>query len=81
MEYFRDKSLTLPEEFYPFKREAVETVIRQCDFHPRRFLSHLNRIIVEALSKDVKEITPEFVKTVPEVEEKVAPGIEQLQLS
>ena len=78
LEYFRDESFALPEEFYPFKREAIETVIGECDFHPRRFLSRFNRIIVEALSKDVKEITSEFGKTVPEIEEEPAPGIEQL---
>lgn len=78
LEHFRDESFVLPEEFYPFKREAIETVVRECDFHPRRFLSRLSRIIIEALSKDVKEITSEFVKTVPEVEEEEALGIEQL---
>lgn len=78
LEYFRDESFALPEEFYPFKREAIEAVIRECDFHPRRFLSRFNRIIVEALSKDVKEITSEFAKTVPEIQEEAAPGIEQL---
>lgn len=78
LEYFRDESFVLPEEFCPFKREAIETVISDVDFHPRRFLSRFNRIIVEALSKDVKEITPEFVKTIPEIEEEAAPGIDQL---
>jgi len=78
LEYFRDESFALPEEFYPFKRAAIETVIGECDFHPRRFLSRFNRIIVEALSKDVKEITSEFGKTVPEIQEEAAPGIEQL---
>ena len=78
LEYFRDESFVLPEEFYPFKREAIETVLGECDFHPRRFLSRLSRITVEALSKDVKEITSEFVKTVPEIEEEEVLGIEQL---
>lgn len=78
LEYFRDESFALPEEFYPFKREAIETVIGECDFHPRRFLSRFNRIIIEALSKDVKEITSEFGKNVPEIEEEAALGIEQL---
>ena len=78
LEYFRDESFVLPEEFYPFRREAIETVIQECDFHPRRFLSRFNRITVEALSKDIKKITSEFVKTVPEIEEETALGIEQL---
>jgi hypothetical protein len=78
LKYYRDPSFTPPEEFYPFKRDAIETVIQECDFHPRRFLSRFGRIITEALSKDVKEITPEFVRTVPEVEEEEAPGIEEL---
>lgn len=78
LKYYRDPSFTPPEEFYPFKRDAIETVIQECDFHPRRFLSRFGRIITEALSKDVKEITREFVRTVPEVEEEEAPGIEEL---
>jgi hypothetical protein len=78
LKYYRDPSFTPPEEFYPFKRDAIKTVIQECDFHPRRFLSRFGRIITEALSKDVKEITPEFVRTVPEVEEEEAPGIEEL---
>jgi hypothetical protein len=78
LKYYRDPSFTPPEEFYPFKRDAIETVIQECDFHPRRFLSRFGRITTEALSKDVKEITPEFVRTVPEVEEEEAPGIEEL---
>lgn len=75
---YRDMSNKPPNEFYPFTRSAIEFVIRECGFHPRRFLSRLNRIIVEALSKDVKEITSEFVKEVPEVEEAETPGIEDL---
>jgi hypothetical protein len=78
LKYYRDPSFTPPEEFYPFKRDAIETVIQESDFHPRRFLSRFGRIITEALSKDVKEITREFVRTVPEVEEEEAPGIEEL---
>jgi hypothetical protein len=78
LKYYRDPSFTPPEEFYPFKRDAIETVIQESDFHPRRFLSWFGRIITEALSKDVKEITREFVRTVSEVEEEEAPGIEEL---
>ncbi|MBT9145910.1 MAG: hypothetical protein DDT42_01787 [candidate division WS2 bacterium] len=78
LKYYRDPAFTHPDEFYPFKKEAIETVIRDCDFHPRRFLSRFNRIITEALSKDVKEITSEFVRTVPEVEEEEPLGIEEL---
>jgi len=78
LKYYRIESFTLPEEFYPFKRDAIETVIQECDFHPRRFLSRFNRITTEALSKDVKEITSEFVRTVPEVEEEEPLGIEEL---
>jgi len=78
LKYYREPSFTPPEEFYPFKRDAIETVIKECDFHPRRFLSRFGRIITEALSKDVKEITQEFVRTVPEVEEEEVPGIEEL---
>jgi len=78
LEYYRIESFTPPWEFYPFKKDAIETVIKECDYHPRRFLSRFNRIITEALSKDVKEITSEFVRTVPEVEEKESLGIEEL---
>lgn len=78
LKYFRDPSVAIPNELHPFKRDAIESVINDCDFHPRRFLSRFNRIIVEALSKGVTEITPEFVQTVPEVEEEEALGIEDL---
>jgi len=78
LKYYRDPSFTPPEEFYPFKREATETIIKECDFHPRRFLSSFNRILIEALSNNVKEITSDFVRTVPEVEEEESLGIEDL---
>lgn len=79
LEHYRDRSFATPTNVHPFKREAVETVVEECNYHPRRFLSRFNRIMVEALSKEVTEITPEFVKTVPEIEEEEeAPGIEQL---
>ncbi len=78
LEYFRDKSFVPPDEFYPFRRDAVESVVSDCAFHPRRFLSRFNRVTVEALSKGVKEISSEFVRAVPEIEEEEPPGIEQL---
>lgn len=78
LKFYRDPSYHLPNEFHPFTGDAVETIIKECDFHPRRFLSRINRITVEALGKGVKEITSEFVKTVPEVEEEEPAGIEEL---
>lgn len=79
LKYYRASSFTPPDEFFPFKKEAIETVIKECNYHPRRFLSRVNRIITEALSRDVKEITSEFVKTVPEVEEEETQlGIEEI---
>jgi hypothetical protein len=76
---YREPSFTPPTKFYPFTKDALETVIQECDFHPRRFLSRFNRIIVEGVSKEKKEITPEFTRTVPEVEEEeVTPGVEEL---
>jgi hypothetical protein len=79
LKYYRDPSFTPPNEFYPFTHDALETVVTNCDFHPRRFLSRCREIIKQALTNNVKEITPGFVKTVPEVEEEEeAPGIEEL---
>ncbi|MGQ9847571.1 MAG: hypothetical protein ACUVQP_08755 [Bacteroidales bacterium] len=79
IKHYREPSFSPPSEFYPFTKDALETVIKECKFHPRRFLSRFNRIIVEGVSKDVKEITPEFTKTVPEGEkEEGPPGIEEL---
>jgi len=78
LKYYRDPSFSSPDDFFPFKKEAIETVIKECDFHPRRFLSRFNRITTEALIKEVKEITSEFVKAVPEVEEEKTLGIEEL---
>lgn len=78
LKHYRIESFLPTEEFYPFKRDTIETVIEECDFHPRRFLSRFNRITTEALSKDVREITSEFVRTVPEVEEEEPLGIEEL---
>jgi hypothetical protein len=75
---YRDPSFSPPNEYYPFTRDALKTVIEECDFHPRYFLSQFNRIITEALSKNEREITPEFVKTVSEVEEEESLGIEEL---
>lgn len=78
LNYYRDPANSTSNELYPFTRDAIETIIRESDFHPRRFLSRFNRITTEALSKNVKEITSEFVRTVPEEEEEEVPGIEDL---
>ncbi len=78
LNHYRNPSAAPPNEVFPFKRDAIENVIRECDFHPRRFLSRFNRILIEALSKNVKEITLEFVATVPEVEEEESLGIEEI---
>jgi len=77
--FYRDPSFKLSNEFYPFTIDAIKTVIQECHFHPRIFLSRFNRIIIEALGKDIEEITPEFAKTVPEAEEEEETlGIEDL---
>ena len=65
IKYFRVPSYTPPNEFYPFTKDAIETVIKECDFHPRRFLSRLNRIVVESVRQGVEEINTEFVKKFP----------------
>ncbi|MCM8808031.1 MAG: hypothetical protein NC926_08865 [Candidatus Omnitrophica bacterium] len=76
---YRDPTFNSPSDYYPFTEDAIKTVIKECDFHPRRFLSRFNRIMVEAVSRGITEITAEFVKTVPEVEESEdLPGIEEL---
>lgn len=76
---YREPAFTPPSEFYPFTKDALETVIRECDRHPRRFLSRLRIILVEAVNKEINEINTEFTKTVPEVEDKeVTPGVEEL---
>ena len=74
----RDPSFKISNELYPFTREAIETIVQECDSHPRRILVRFHEVIKQALSKDEKEITSEFVKTVPEVEEEEALGIEDL---
>jgi hypothetical protein len=79
LKYYREPSFTPSNEFYPFTKDAVETVIKECDYHPRRFLSRLNVILIEGVSKGVKEITPQFAETIPEVEEEEAPpGVEEI---
>lgn len=76
---YREPSFSPPSDYHPFTIDALETVIRECDYHPRRFLSRFNRIIVEGVSKGVKEITIDVTKTVPEVEEEEGPpGIEDI---
>lgn len=76
---YREPSFNPPSEYHPLTKDALETVIRECDFHPRRFLSRFNRILVEGVSKGLKEITTEFTRTVPEVEkEEGHPGVEEL---
>jgi hypothetical protein len=78
LKYFRDPSFKLPDVFYPFEREAIKTVIQECDYHPRRFLSRFREIVKKAVSENVEVITPKFVETVPEVEEEEPLGIEEL---
>lgn len=45
--YYRDPSGGSREEFHPFDKDAIETVIQESDFHPRRFLSRFNRVTTE----------------------------------
>ncbi len=79
IERFKEPTFSPPNEYYPFTKDTLETVIQECDYHPRRFLSRFNRIMVEGVSNNVKEITKEFTKTVPEVEEEEGPpSIEEL---
>ena len=33
LKHFREPSVEIPDELYPFEREATETVIKECDFH------------------------------------------------
>jgi hypothetical protein len=67
-------------DYHPFTLEALQTVVSKCDNHPRRFLSRLNRIMVEAVSKGVELITPEFTNSVPEMPQEIStlPTIEDL---
>lgn len=77
---YRDPSLNPPTEYYPFTRDLLEKVIKELNFQPRRFLSHLGRILSEAVSKEIKEITPEFIQTISYKEdEEELPGIEALE--
>lgn len=79
LKYYRNKTVSIPNKFYPFTEDSVETVIMECDYHPRSFLSRFHRILVEALGKEIKEINKEFVATVPEIEEEgESLGIEEL---
>ena len=79
LENFRKKDFQSPSNLYPFQRPAIESLLVESNYHPRRFLGRLNRILVEALSNGVVDITPEFIKTVPEIEEEeTIPGIERL---
>lgn len=79
LKYYRERELSISDKFYPFTEDAIEVVIKECDYHPRSFLSRFHRILVEALGKEAKVINKEFVATVPEVEEKEESlGIEEL---
>jgi hypothetical protein len=80
LKFFRTDSQSTKATFTPFTKAAVELVIQESDYHPRRFLSRMSRIIIEAIGNDIKEITPEFVRKVPEVEEEPTQtaGLEQL---
>jgi len=57
---------------------VIKTVIQECDYHPRRFLSRFREIVKKAVSENVEVITPKFVETVPEVKEEEPLGIEEL---
>lgn len=79
LKYSREPAFSPPSKCFPFTDDAVEAVVKECEFHPRRFLSRFSRIIVEAVKKNEPKITPEFVEAVPEVEEEEeAPGVEGL---
>jgi len=79
LQHYRKKEYKPPSNVHPFGRSTVEGVIEEAAYHPRRFLGRFNRLVVEALSAGISEITPEFAKTVPELkEEETLPGIERL---
>ena len=79
LKFYRLPSAKVPNEYFPFTKEAIETVVTECEFHPRRFLSRFNRIVSEALGSNAQEIPKDFVEKVPEVEiEETVPGIEEL---
>lgn len=82
LKYCRDSKCTDSDPFFPFDKEAVEWVINDTEYHPRKFLSRFNRIIVNALGEDAKKITLEMVKASPKGDEddeaSSSPGIQDL---
>lgn len=76
--HFREPSFMPSYETFPFAPEAIELIIEESDYHPRRILSRCRAVLTEALSRGEEEITKEFVKTIPEIEEETRlPGIEE----
>lgn len=76
---YRESSFAPPYETFPFTSKALELIIEESNYHPRRILSRCRVVVTEALSRDQKQISQKFVKTVPEIEEEAElPGIEEL---
>ncbi len=69
LRYYRDPACAVSDPFMPFEKEAVEWIIQDSDFHPRRFLSRFNRILVDALGDGQKTVSLDMVKSAPKKED------------
>ena len=53
-----------PSHYHPFKEEAVELVVQQCNYHPREFLARDHFIVEQAKQETERaEIDLDFVET------------------
>jgi|SRR5579859_2308769 len=51
-----------PTPYHPFTEEAVELLVKRCDYHPREFLSRAHHIVERAIQDAQRiEITVSFV--------------------
>lgn len=79
IKYYRSGSAN-SDQLHPFERDAIETVIKETSFHPRKFLSRFNRILTSAAGDKVQKIGIDYVNTVAKdaQEEEESLGIEDL---
>jgi len=81
LNHYRIPSFKNDNKYFPFTKEVIEHILDECEYHPRRFLTRLCDIISTALGNDLKEITIDFVKSIPMTAERPEStlGIEDIE--
>jgi hypothetical protein len=68
-----------PDLFFPFTKAAIESIIRDSNFHPRKFLSELGRVIIFGLENAEERITTSLLGRIRECDSGLSHDTRDLQ--